>query len=100
MDNGEDGAKAHGFTPKVSVPERHPVQFKDPTLSIWLSKVWLSTFQLTTVAGAAVVAKSAVAPLERVKVSPARAYDNNLTAHCSPRDSAHVFAVFRRVCGA
>ena len=68
MTSSDRGAKAHGFTPKVSVPERHPVQFKDPTLSIWLSKVWLSTFQLTTVAGAAVIAKSAVAPLERVKV--------------------------------
>ena len=57
------------FVPHLTIPEKDRIRYKDPTLSIWLSRIWLSSFQLTTVAGAAVVAKTAVAPLERVKVS-------------------------------
>ena len=58
------------FTPKLTVREKDRVQYRDPTLSIWLTRIRLSSFQLITVAGAAVIAKTAVAPLERVKVQP------------------------------
>ena len=60
------------FMPQATVPEKGRIRYKDPTLTIWLSRIWLSSFQLTTVAGAAVLAKTVVAPLERVKV---RAWD-------------------------
>jgi hypothetical protein len=65
---GQDKAQ-EPFVPHLTVRERDRVRYQDPTLSIWLSRLWLSSFQLTTVAGAAVLAKTAVAPLERVKVS-------------------------------
>lgn len=58
------------FIPKVLKPGR-PVaaRFREPTFSILASQLWLANVQLTTVAGAAIVAKTVVAPFERVKVS-------------------------------
>jgi hypothetical protein len=68
-DTGDtSGTKKPSYSPHITPNQPRPPQFKDPTLSIWLSRIWLSTFQLTTVAGAAALAKTAVAPLERVKV--------------------------------
>jgi hypothetical protein len=58
------------YRPKITAREKDRFRYQDPTLSIWISQLWLSSFQLTTVAGAAIIAKTAVAPLERVKVEP------------------------------
>eukprot|EP00892_Ulva_mutabilis_P004340 jgi/Ulvmu1/2278/UM013_0125.1 len=57
------------FTPKLLNSGR-PVaaRFREPTFSILASQLWLANVQLTTVAGAAILAKTAVAPFERVKL--------------------------------
>lgn len=57
------------FTPKLLNAGR-PVaaRFREPTFSMLASQLWLANVQLTTVAGAAIIAKTAVAPFERVKV--------------------------------
>lgn len=59
----------HKFTPKLFNSGR-PVaaRFREPTFSMLASQLWLVNVQLTTVAGAAIIAKTAVAPFERVKV--------------------------------
>lgn len=56
------------YTPKLLNAGR-PVaaRFREPTFSILASQLWLVNVQLTTVAGAAIIAKTAVAPFERVK---------------------------------
>lgn len=57
------------FTPKLLNSGRPAAaRFREPTFSILASQFWLVNVQLVTVAGAAVVAKTAVAPLERIKV--------------------------------
>lgn len=66
--NGSGGREP--FQPTSSPKDRDRIRYQDPTLSRWLSQLKLSFFQLSTVAGAAVIAKTAVAPLERVKVPP------------------------------
>lgn len=69
------------FTPKLTPREKDRVRYRDPTLSIWLTRIRLSSFQLITVAGAAVVAKTAVAPLERVKVRPLQRASASMLVH-------------------
>lgn len=56
------------FTPKLLNAGRPAAaRFREPTFSILASQLWLVNVQLTTVAGAAIIAKTAVAPFERVK---------------------------------
>lgn len=57
------------FVPQIFHRERQgAVRFREPTFSILCARAYVTSLQLATVAGAATIAKTAVAPLERIKV--------------------------------
>lgn len=53
---------------KGSAPQT--TRFRDDSWSAIASQLWIANAQFSTVAGAAVLAKTAVAPIERIKVVP------------------------------
>jgi hypothetical protein len=65
----DQGREQPLFVPEIFHKERQQaVRFREPTFAILYARASVASFQLATVAGAAVIAKTAVAPLERIKV--------------------------------
>jgi len=65
----EPGTSEHGFVPAIHKHARSSgPRFQRPVASLAFDYLRLGAFQLLTVGGAAALAKTAVAPLERVKV--------------------------------